>query len=126
MLRKSSPPIDPRRREAPTTATLAGSKNGRSEAATATWSRSSTRARKASVGPDGAVEAEVEAPLREVREEREEAVGIVGPRRPQPKRAAVTQDDVDRFGRVQDARPRQVPPGAQPAFLQWALPRARP
>ena len=32
MFRKSSPPIVPRRREAPTTATLSGSKNGRSDA----------------------------------------------------------------------------------------------
>ena len=39
MLRKSSPPIEPRRFEAPMTATAAGAKNGRSEAATATWSR---------------------------------------------------------------------------------------
>src|SRR5581483_775254 len=36
MLRKSSPPIEPRRDEAPTTATDCGEKNGRSEAATAT------------------------------------------------------------------------------------------
>ena len=49
MLRKSSPPIDPRRGEAPTTATERGSKNGRSEAVTATWSRSSTRAVNAAV-----------------------------------------------------------------------------
>ena len=33
------------RAEAPTTATVLGSKNGRSDAVTATWSRSSTRAR---------------------------------------------------------------------------------
>ena len=39
MFRKSSPPIEPRRFEAPTTATLEGSKNGRSEATTASWSR---------------------------------------------------------------------------------------
>ena len=47
MLRKSSPPIEPRRGDAPSTATLAGAKNGRSDATTATWSRSSTRARYA-------------------------------------------------------------------------------
>jgi hypothetical protein len=34
-LRKSSPPIEPRRFDAPITATLAGAKKGRSEAATA-------------------------------------------------------------------------------------------
>ena len=45
MLRKSSPPIEPRRDEAPTTATVFGEKNGASEAATATWSRSSTASR---------------------------------------------------------------------------------
>ncbi len=48
MLRKSSPPIDPGRGEAPSTATLAGRKNGCREATTAAWSRSSTRARYAS------------------------------------------------------------------------------
>ena len=53
MLRKSSPPIEPRRFDAPMTATVAGAKNGRSEAATATWSRSSTRARNCSVGAIG-------------------------------------------------------------------------
>ena len=45
MLRKSSPPIEPRRVDAPTTATVRGAKNGASDAATATWSRSSTAAR---------------------------------------------------------------------------------
>ena len=45
MLRKSSPPIEPRREEAPTTATVRGEKKGASEAATATWSRSSTASR---------------------------------------------------------------------------------
>ena len=45
MLRNSSPPIVPRRGEAPTTATVRGAKNGCSEAATATWSRTSTRSR---------------------------------------------------------------------------------
>ncbi len=45
MLRKSSPPIEPRRLDAPTTATLPGSKNGRSEATTASWSRASTCSR---------------------------------------------------------------------------------
>src|SRR2546423_1877880 len=49
----SSPPIEPRRREAPTTATDAGRKNGRSDAATATWSRSSTRLRKPGVASIG-------------------------------------------------------------------------
>ena len=44
MLRKSSPPIEPRREEAPTTATVRGTKNGASDATTATWSRSSTAA----------------------------------------------------------------------------------
>ena len=43
MLRNSSPPIDPRRAEAPTTATPAGAKNGASDAVTARWSRRSTR-----------------------------------------------------------------------------------
>jgi hypothetical protein len=50
MLRNSSPPIDPRLVEAPTTATLAGRKNGASDAVTARWSRSSTAVRYASVG----------------------------------------------------------------------------
>ena len=50
MLRNSSPPIEPRRVEAPTTATVFGLKNGSSDAATATWSRSSTAARYSSVG----------------------------------------------------------------------------
>ena len=50
MFRKSSPPIEPRREEAPTTATVRGEKNGASEAATATWSRSSTASRYACVG----------------------------------------------------------------------------
>ena len=45
MLRNSSPPIEPRRAEAPITATLAGAKNGASEAVTARWSRRSTRSR---------------------------------------------------------------------------------
>ena len=53
MFRKSSPPIDPRRRDAPMTATLPGSKNGRSDSATATWSRSSTRSRYVSVDAIG-------------------------------------------------------------------------
>ena len=53
MLRKSSPPIEPARGDAPSTATLAGSKNGRREATTAAWSRSSTRARYASAGAIG-------------------------------------------------------------------------
>ena len=44
MLRKSSPPIEPRRLDAPITATLRGWKNGRSDAVTPTWSRSATRA----------------------------------------------------------------------------------
>ena len=39
MLRNSSPPIEPRRFDAPTTATERGRKNGSSEARTATWSR---------------------------------------------------------------------------------------
>ena len=43
MLRNSSPPIVPRRDDAPMTATESGSKNGLSDAATATWSRSSRR-----------------------------------------------------------------------------------
>ena len=43
MLRNSSPPIVPRRGDAPITATERGSKNGLSDAATATWSRSSRR-----------------------------------------------------------------------------------
>src|SRR4051812_15782210 len=55
MFRNSSPPIEPRRREAPTTATDAGRKNGRSDAATATWSRSSTRLRKPAVASIGKV-----------------------------------------------------------------------
>jgi hypothetical protein len=41
-LRNSSPPIVPRLGDAPTTATLVGSKNERSDATTAVWSRSST------------------------------------------------------------------------------------
>ena len=40
---KSSPPIVPRREEAPSTATDCASKNGRSDATTAVWSRASTR-----------------------------------------------------------------------------------
>ena len=47
MLRNRSPPIEPSRAEAPITATLRGSKNGRSDAVTATWSRSATRVREA-------------------------------------------------------------------------------
>ena len=50
MLRNSSPPIEPRRFDAPTTATERGWKNGSSEARTATWSRSATCSRYASVG----------------------------------------------------------------------------
>ena len=53
MLRKSSPPIEPRRCEAPITATLRGSKNGRREATTASWSRASTRSRYRSVDAIG-------------------------------------------------------------------------
>jgi hypothetical protein len=49
MFRNSSPPIEPRRRDAPMTATDLGSKNGRNDAVTATWSRSATRASYASV-----------------------------------------------------------------------------
>ena len=45
-LRKSSPPIVPRRADAPTTATARGWKKGRSDATTATWSRWSTRWRR--------------------------------------------------------------------------------
>src|SRR5204862_4473005 len=37
MLRKSSPPIVPRRGDAPSTATDRGAKNGRRDAATAVW-----------------------------------------------------------------------------------------
>ncbi len=48
--RYSSPPIEPRRDEAPTTATVRGVKNGASDAATATWSRSSTCATYVPVG----------------------------------------------------------------------------
>ena len=53
MFRNNSPPIEPRRREAPITATVRGSKNGRSDAVTAAWSRSSTRSRYRSVGAIG-------------------------------------------------------------------------
>ena len=53
MLRKRSPPIEPARGDAPSTATLSGSKKARSEATTAVWSRSSTWARYASVGASG-------------------------------------------------------------------------
>ena len=53
MFRKRSPPIEPSRAEAPITATLRGSKNGRSEAVTATWSRSATLVRRPSVAPIG-------------------------------------------------------------------------
>ena len=53
MLRKSSPPIEPRRADAPMTATVRGSKNGRSDAVTATWSRSSTRSSYGSVAAIG-------------------------------------------------------------------------
>ena len=42
-LRKSSPPIVPRRAEAPITATEVGWKNDSSDAATAEWSRSAMR-----------------------------------------------------------------------------------
>ena len=52
MLRKSSPPIEPRRFDAPMTATERGWKNGSSEARTATWSRSATCSRYVSVGRD--------------------------------------------------------------------------
>ena len=52
-LRKSSPPIVPRRREAPITATLRVSKKGRREAVTATWSRSASRSSNRSVRPIG-------------------------------------------------------------------------
>ena len=52
-LRKSSPPIVPRRGDAPTTATLVGSKNERSDATTAVWSRSSTLCSKRSVAAIG-------------------------------------------------------------------------
>ena len=52
MFRKSSPPIVPRRRDAPITATLRGSKNGRSDAVTATWSRSATSSSNRSVRCD--------------------------------------------------------------------------
>ena len=45
MLRNSSPPIEPRRGEAPSTATPCGAKNGSSDARTASWSRRSTRSR---------------------------------------------------------------------------------
>ena len=42
MLRNSSPPIEPRRDEAPITATDAGSKKPLREAVTATWFRAAT------------------------------------------------------------------------------------
>ncbi len=49
-LRKSSPPMEPRLDDAPTTATVRGEKKGCSDATTATWSRSSTRSRYSPVG----------------------------------------------------------------------------
>ncbi len=52
-LRNSSPPIVPRRGDAPTTATLVGSKNERSDATTAVWSRSSTLCSNRSVAAIG-------------------------------------------------------------------------
>ena len=45
MLRNSSPPIEPRRGEAPITATPAGEKKPASDAVTPTWSRRSTRSK---------------------------------------------------------------------------------
>src|SRR6478672_4433227 len=50
MLRNNSPPIEPRRVDAPTTATERGWKKGSSEARTARWSRSATCSRYVSVG----------------------------------------------------------------------------
>jgi hypothetical protein len=49
-----------------------------------------------------AVEAQVQAPLREPCEERDEGIGIRRARRPEPERRAVAQDDVERgcFGRA--------------------------
>ena len=55
MLRKSSPPIVPRRLDAPTTATVRGSKNGRRDAVTATWSRSASSSSNRSVRAIGNV-----------------------------------------------------------------------
>ena len=52
MFRNSSPPIVPRRGDAPTTATERGSKNGASDAATATWSRRSRRSSSAGRRPE--------------------------------------------------------------------------
>ena len=61
MLRKSSPPIEPRRRDAPITATALGAKKGRSEATTAVWSRSSTRDASAPVAATGKRELDLAA-----------------------------------------------------------------
>ena len=47
-----------------------------------------------------AVKAEVEAALREAAEELGQGLGVGGLRRPEPKRATVSQDDVDRPGSV--------------------------
>ena len=79
------------------------------------------------VGPAHAVEAEVQASLGKVREERDEAVGVVAEWRPQPKRAAVPQDDVDRLGcGIRDVRRRQAPPAARPPQGSPVPLRARP
>ena len=58
-----------------------------------------------------AVEAEVEAALGEAAEELGQGLGVGGLRRPEPQRAAVSQDDVDRSGSVG----REGGPGARRA-----------
>src|SRR2546423_1082909 len=106
MLRKTSPPIEPRRFDAPTTTTAAAPKNGRKAAATATWSRSSTRARNRSVGATHRVEAQVTGALGEPPEELDEGARVSTRRRSQPKCRAVAENHVHGDGRHKRTRRR--------------------
>ena len=66
MLRKSSPPIEPRRCDAPSTATERGAKKGCERRATAAWSRLSTCSRKLVGGSDRELDLDLcPAPTRE-------------------------------------------------------------